>query len=154
MKRSPFPGMDPFLESRWPEVHASLIVYSRNQINTRLPDDLQANIEENLAVYAEHHAGKSIRPDVNVSEDPFRANSPIAVSTAVVAEPLVVNRAAHPNRHVEITTSDGRLITAIEFIRPWNKVGTRAREQYTRQQRLYRLRFLTKPATVPTVSKS
>ena len=63
MKRSPFPGMDPFLESRWPEVHASLIVYSRNQINSHLPDDLQANIEENLAVYAEDCSDRNIRLD-------------------------------------------------------------------------------------------
>jgi hypothetical protein len=46
MLKSRFPGMDPFLESRWPEVHASLIVYARNQINPQLPSDLQANIEE------------------------------------------------------------------------------------------------------------
>jgi len=133
MMRSPFPGMDPFLESRWPEVHASLIVYSRNQINSHLPDDLQANIEENLAVYAEDYSGKSIRPDVHVA-DPFRATSSAVVSTAVLAEPMVVRRPLHPTRHVEITTSDGRLITAIEFISPWNKVGTRAREQYARKQ--------------------
>ena len=46
--KSPFPGMDPFLEPKWPEVHASLIVYARNQLNSLLPTDLQANIEENL----------------------------------------------------------------------------------------------------------
>ncbi|MDX1925424.1 MAG: DUF4058 family protein [Pirellulaceae bacterium] len=132
--RSPFPGMDPFLESRWPEVHARLIVYATNQINSHLPDDLQANIEENLAVYADDRSDRSIRPDVNVSEDPFRATSPVATSTAVLAEPLVVRRPKNPNRHVEIVTADGRLITAIEFISPWNKVGTRAREQYTRKQ--------------------
>jgi len=30
--------------------------------------------------------------------------------------------------------SDGRVITAIEFISPWNKIGARARERYTRKQ--------------------
>ena len=131
---SPFPGMDPFLESRWPEVHASLIVYSRNQINLHLPDDLQANIEENLAVYGEKHVGQSIRPDINVAEDSFGVTASAAVSSAALAEPMVVRRPPHPTRHVEITTTDGRIITAIEFISPWNKVGARAREQYTRKQ--------------------
>jgi hypothetical protein len=126
--------MDPFLESRWPEVHARLIVYATNQINRHLPDDLQANIEENLAVYAEDHSGKSIRPDINVAEDPFLVTASAVVSTAALAEPIVVRRPPHPNRHVEITTTDGRLITAIEFISPWDKVGARAREQYARKQ--------------------
>ena len=61
MKSSPFPGMDPYLEDRWPEVHARLIVYAANQINSGLPNDLQANIEENLAVYADDHAGSRLR---------------------------------------------------------------------------------------------
>ena len=134
MKRSPFPGMDPFLELRWPEVHARLIVYATNQINSHLPDDLQANIEENLAVYAEDCSDRNIRLDVNISEDPFRATSPAATSAAVLAEPIVVRRPRSPSRHVEITTRDGRLITAIEFISPWNKVGNQAREQYSRKQ--------------------
>ena len=37
---SPFPGMDPYLESKWPEVHARLIVYAANQLNAQLPEDL------------------------------------------------------------------------------------------------------------------
>ena len=45
MRKSPFPGMDPYLETLWPEVHASLIVYARNQLNSQLPSDLQANID-------------------------------------------------------------------------------------------------------------
>ncbi len=134
MLSSPFPGMDPYLEDRWPEVHASLIVYARNQINQRLPNDLQANIEENLAVYAEDQGGRTLRPEVNISEDAELATSSVAVSNVAVAEPMVVRRNPHPNRHVEITSSDGRIITAIEFISPWNKVGARSREQYTSKQ--------------------
>ncbi|MEJ7593644.1 MAG: DUF4058 family protein [Planctomycetaceae bacterium] len=30
MTKSPFPGMDPFLEPFWGDVHASLIVYMRS----------------------------------------------------------------------------------------------------------------------------
>ena len=56
------------------------------------------------------------------------------MSSAVVTEPLVLRRAPHPTRHVEIVDKDGRVITAIEFLSPWNKVGSRAREQYTRKQ--------------------
>ena len=71
MKSSPFPGMDPYLEDRWPEVHARLIVYAANQINSGLPNDLQANIQENLAMYGDDHAGTSIRPDIHVLAAPL-----------------------------------------------------------------------------------
>ncbi len=136
MLKSPFPGMDPYLESLWPEVHASLIVYARNQLNQQLPSDLQANIEENLAVYKEDNQS-SIRPDVHVSQDLNFLSSTENVSSAVVTEPLVLRRAPHPTRHVEIIDKDGQVITAIEFLSPWNKVGSRAREQYTRKQMAY-----------------
>ena len=140
MKPSPFPGMDPYLEDRWPEVHARLIVYAANQINSGLPNDLQANIEENLAVYADDHAGLSIRPDIHVADESALPNSEgsvgevLATNIATVTEPLVIKRAPHPTRHVEITSSGGRIITAIEFISPWNKVGLRSREHYARKQ--------------------
>lgn len=139
--RSPFPGMDPFLESRWPEVHASLIVYSRNRINRNLPNDLQANIEENVSVYADD-ASSIVRPDVNISSDStLSADSPAAVATetltTTVAEPILIRRLPHPIRHIEITTTSGRVITAIEFISPWNKVGVRSRQQYERKQADY-----------------
>ena len=136
MNKSPFPGMDPYLESLWPEVHARLIVYAANQLNSQLPDDLQANIEENLTVYSDDQQ-TAIRPEVHVSHDAAYPASNGNQNTAVIAEPLVLRRAPHPTRHVEIVDKDGRVITAIEFISPWNKVGSRSREQYTRKQLHY-----------------
>lgn len=117
--------MDPYLESLWPEVHASLIVYARNQLNAKLPGDLQANIEENLTVYQDD-SRSAIRPDIHVSQDLQFPSSAESASSAVLAQPLVLRRAPHPTRHVEIVDKDGRVITAIEFLSPWNKVGTGA----------------------------
>lgn len=141
--KSPFPGMDPYLEAKWPEVHASLIVYSRNQINQQLPEDLQANIEENLAVRVEDEPNRPIRPDLHIAEDiqitgdrASLASAGVAVQVAV-AEPLLVPRPEYLERHVEIVDQTGRVITAIEFLSPWNKVGQRGRQQYTRKQTEY-----------------
>ncbi|MEZ6059398.1 MAG: DUF4058 family protein [Planctomycetaceae bacterium] len=138
-KKSPFPGMDPYLESKWREVHARLIVYAANEINQHLPDDLQANIEESLAVYAEGEHARSIIPDIHVAEEPsFRTGTPVeshaGSSQATVAAPILLKRPPHATRHLEITTADGKVVTAIEFLSPWNKVGSRNREQYTRKQ--------------------
>ncbi len=41
---SPFPGMDPYLEAYWGDVHASLTVYAADAINLQLPDDLVARV--------------------------------------------------------------------------------------------------------------
>lgn len=110
MLKSPFPGMDPYLESRWPEVHASLIVYARNQINQQLPNDLQANIEENLAVHEADNAS-SISPDIHISQDSSFTPSNERSSIAVAAEPLLLKRAPHPTRHIALVDQcyhDGR----------------------------------------------
>ena len=42
---SPFPGMDPYLERFWRDVHAGLIIYARDQLQDELPGDLRARAE-------------------------------------------------------------------------------------------------------------
>ena len=41
---SPFPGMDPYLEQFWRDVHARLIIYAADQLQGRLPGDLRARL--------------------------------------------------------------------------------------------------------------
>lgn len=43
--KSPFPGMDPYLETCWGDVRASVLVYGSDALNTGLPDDLRARID-------------------------------------------------------------------------------------------------------------
>ena len=137
MTTSPFPGMDPYLEERWPEVHARLIVYAANQINPRLPDDLQANIEETLSVCADDVTEYSIRPDIHIAEDMAFESSTAAATDLAIAEPLLLPQPQHRTRNVEITDTANRIITAIEFISPWNKIGMRNCEQFIRRQLNY-----------------
>ncbi|MFL5339567.1 MAG: DUF4058 family protein [Gemmataceae bacterium] len=47
---SPFPGMDPYLESHWRDVHASLIIYARDALRRVLPSSLRARVEERVVV--------------------------------------------------------------------------------------------------------
>src|SRR5262245_3320500 len=47
---SPFPGMDPYLEQHWGDVHSSLIIYARDQLRRKLPGDLRARVEERVFV--------------------------------------------------------------------------------------------------------
>ena len=47
--KSPFPGMDPYFETHWGDVHVTLMVYASNQLNAQLPDDFWAHVEEDVA---------------------------------------------------------------------------------------------------------
>ena len=46
--KSPFPGMNPWLEKHWGDVHQAMITYARDAIQPQLPDDLVARTEERV----------------------------------------------------------------------------------------------------------
>ena len=41
--KSPFPGMNPYLEQHWRDVHARLITYASDAIQAQLPPGLRAS---------------------------------------------------------------------------------------------------------------
>jgi len=45
--------MDPYLEGHWRDVHHRLVTYACDQIQTRLPPDLRARVEERVFLEAE-----------------------------------------------------------------------------------------------------
>jgi hypothetical protein len=140
--KSPFPGMDPYLERHWGDIHTSLLVYARNQLNAQLPDDLQARVEESLAVEIDARPTRTVYPDVQVVEEPQEPWAPDSSAAGVpVAEPLVVLLEDEPRtqRHLEIVevADGGRLVTAIEVLSPANKLGVDGRAAYVRKQREY-----------------
>ena len=61
--KNPFPGMNPWLEDYWRDVHASLLVYARDQLNEELPPGLQARVDERLAIDAEDNSLYIVSPD-------------------------------------------------------------------------------------------
>ena len=139
--KSPFPGMDPYLEQHWGDVHTRLIVYASNQINAQLPDDLQARVEESIAVEADDPPRRTVYPDVSVVEPPsVRETAAPALAVVTVAEPCVLlDDEPRTQRHIEIVNlrDGGRVITAIEVLSPANKVGQAGRSAYRKKQRDY-----------------
>ena len=67
--KSPFPGMDPYLEAHWLDVHPRLIVEASNQLQGQLGESLIARIEERLIV-EDPASGDSRRigPDLRIVE--------------------------------------------------------------------------------------
>jgi hypothetical protein len=141
MMKSPFPGMDPYLEAHWPDVHQSLITSTRNALNRQLRGSLRARMGERVVVEENSDPVRSIYPDVRVFEhgdrDPM-SEAPAPDSEVALAEPLVViarsERVRQPFVEIIDTASGGRLITVIEFLSPSNKYAGDGQEQYARKQ--------------------
>ena len=91
---SPFPGMDPYLESHWRDIHARMIIQAAERLQEVLPDDLRARVEERVFVESTLGAERGVYPDVRVLEGPPRRPAPrppVGDASVFVAEPLVIN---------------------------------------------------------------
>ncbi len=80
--RSPFPGMDPYLEQFWGDVHHRLITYLSDAIQKQLPGDLRARVDERVYVEPEDGNGRRIVPDVRIVELGRRGDAPCERVTA------------------------------------------------------------------------
>ncbi len=139
--KSPFPGMDPYLERYWGDVHTSLMVYLRDQINEQLPKDLQARVEETVSVDASDGDSRWVYPDVQVVEEPAAAEyaPPAAVAGAALPRLITIPSPRRTQRHLEIVdpNSGHRVVTAVEVLSPTNKTTESGRRLYRNKQRDY-----------------
>jgi len=138
---SPFPGMDPFLENHWGDVHTSLMTYARNQLKKRLIDDLVARIEEFVHLEIEGSDERPrFSPDVRIVEQPSGFQPDVSTEESVIAaQPWVIPlNVEWTERWIQILDRAGdRVVTTIEFLSPGNKSSPKAREQFqAKQQRL------------------
>lgn len=95
---SPFPGMGPYLEAHWRDVHASLIIYARDTLQGVLPDSLRARVEERVILEApQGYKDHPLYPDVRVVEfAPRREVPPQREAGVAVAGPVLVPVADEP----------------------------------------------------------
>ncbi len=136
---SPFPGMDPYLESHWGDVHHALIMYSRDQLQDRLPPGLRARIGERVFVESSNGNGRSIYPDIHMVEHGRPPESlPASGTRLAVAEPLIIHFQDDPvtEGFIEIIDlgSGKQVITVVEVLSPSNKLGGPGRKLYRKKQ--------------------
>ena len=140
---SPFPGMDPFIESRriWSDFHLDLAAEIRAHLNARIQPGYYATAVtyityEVIAVtQSEPHAAS---PDVSVWRTDLRV--PTQDVTAVIDPPPVQSMVPLevPVRlaRVEVRAAGAdTLVTAIEILSPINKRPGRERQRYLRKRR-------------------
>lgn len=120
--RSPFPGMDPWLEhpNRWRDVHSSVVTYLRDDLHAILPRPYYARIEDRVIVDTED---KVILPDVRVVEAQKHAGPGMAVLDADPAVFVTVQAVEVEEHYIEIRDleSGHKVVSVIEVISPTNK---------------------------------
>ncbi len=141
--QSPFPGMDPYLESRWGDVHTALCIGIRSALQPVLPSGLRARAEQDVLLEDESQPCRDQRFEVDIAIVGTGEVAARAVPGASIAtvEPIVVRQipAVRRTRWVEIidTTAGGRVVTAIEILSPGNKRSGRLNRLYRRKLNTY-----------------
>ena len=137
MMPSPFPGIDPYLEAHWGDVHTRLITYASDALHGMLPGDLYSRVEEQVFVESDEDEEVKTRiPDVRVIEHrpPRVAREATATATLGPPEPVFVGLLHEPEtqRFIEIrdASSGHRIVTVIEILSPTNKRPGRGRTAY------------------------
>ena len=151
--KSPFPGMDPYLERHWGDVHQSAITYIRDWLQSRLPSDLRAQIQERVYIDLPKRERTEYYPDVRVVERP--RGSRVAAPTTALAEPPTAKEAENSDLlpakpllihldiepvtegYVEIidVKSGHRVVTAIELLSLANKRPGKGRRLYLKKRK-------------------
>ncbi len=141
MNENPFPGMNPWLEAHWGDVHTSLTTYARDHLQPLLPHGLRARIEEYVSVEVQDGLEPSstrFSPDLRVIEHANAVRESMEAMTSVAAEVLLVRRFEEPEtlRTIQIidVTAGHRIVTTLEFLSPANKRSKPARRQYRHKQ--------------------
>jgi hypothetical protein len=138
---NPFPGMNPYLEKHWQDVHQRLVLYGCDQLQGQLPPELRARVEERVFVDAEAPRPRPIHPDIRVVERPDAGNrnGPAGGAGVATAEPVVLVIEDEPitESFIEIVEagSGRRVVTVIEVLSLANKTPGEGHRLYRRKQR-------------------
>jgi Protein of unknown function (DUF4058) len=140
---NPFPGMNPFLErpNLWSDVHNSLIIYLRAQIQQQLPPDYHAKTEDRLYVLTPD----PIRPDITLFK---RQNLVNQGGIAVLERPQSADAPTILQRwneevlvpYIEIVSirDPNTVVTVIEILSPANKHREGLLSYRSKQQQILR----------------
>ena len=131
---SPFPGMDPYLESWiWGDFHSSMIGALRAQLNAKVPRRYVANTE--LYVWREDPAVQERLvlggPDVHLADQKPSEKPGAAVAVARAPITTVLPSVERKQRYLHIVdAAQRRIVTVLELLSPSNKTAHDRGEAY------------------------
>lgn len=124
---NPFPGMNPYAEGRWQNVHARMLTYIAAQLQRQLPDDLITEVEQDLKVGSQK-GDATYEPDIAIREpwsgDSAEGGAAVLSLPVGLAKPIAL-AGRRPQRRIAIMDTRGHLITVVELLSPSNKNGGR-----------------------------
>jgi hypothetical protein len=131
--------MDPYLEQSWRDIHARLVIYSCDELQAQLPEDLYARVEERIVLESGETLHQARYPDVRVVEYPHGGLSGFREAAGVaVAEPVRIHYAVEPVTETYIEIIDAgtgqHVVTVIEFLSLSNKFPGEGQDLYRQKQ--------------------
>ena len=144
--KSPFPGMDPYVQEFWNDIHFSFLSGIRRELNLALPSRYRATVQDRVVISDLDEPVPGERyPDVTVVDWPAGRGG---VATATRSQKLVVNTpplltyAGEPMHEYSVNIVDGkfgeRVVTAVEVLSPSNKRPGSGMAHFRREQEEYR----------------
>ncbi len=132
---SPFPGIDPYLESQHfcEDFHPSFLTYCRDALNDILPGDYVAQLSDRIRlVEPSHRSAKLVRPDIAVVSrskkssrmltQESKGRSTLTLEPVTIPLPPIVTEVS--DVWIEIRCGTARTpVTIIELLSPTNKTG-------------------------------
>ena len=133
--RSPFPGMDPYLEhpSLWPDVHNRLIVAIADALAPKIAARYYVGVERRAYLLKADDVAFIGRPDIAVVPHlhPQPVPHPMPLAEIGVLEVDVPMADEVEESFLEIReVLTGKLITILELLSPANKLHTKGRAEY------------------------
>jgi hypothetical protein len=138
MSRSPFPGMDPYLEAPglWPDVHNRLATIFAEQLAPLLAPKYIADLHTQVVidrVWDTPAAHQGVVPDMAVTQPVPETSGPLAASTMSPPPLRLRIPVPMPVRLVSVyirSREHETLVTVIEILSPVNKRPGRGRQEY------------------------
>jgi hypothetical protein len=137
---SPFPGMDPYLESPslWSELHNRMIVAIADDLSPKLRPYYRVAIEQRIYLSSPGES-QMIIPDVTVTQQSLKRSNP---STATITKPTTQPISIELELPEEVRESylevreisTGRVVTVLELLSPKTKRNGEGRSAYERKR--------------------
>ena len=133
--KSPFPGMDPYLEDSdlWRDVHLTVIIAMRGALNSVLPQGYSALADRYVWIHEPDAEGRTrvVQPDAAVVEDGESASRRASVAIAAPQQVVLPATRREGNKYLKILDAKSRrLITVVELLSPTNKKPGPDRDAY------------------------
>jgi len=149
MAQSPFPGMDPYLESPrlWADVHHRLINIFAEQLSSLLMPKYFAELESYVVIDKISDDSIIAVPDVTITENEFNEtenefnefedsmDTAVAIAPAPLHLKVPIPVPTHIiNIHIKQNDENEELVTVIELLSPVNKRAGKGREKYLKKR--------------------